>query len=77
MKVHQTMKNQLLIQEVTSQISRRFTPKIPDIKRVSFSPRSTCIKLTTHLRVSQAIATLLEKEYIERVGGGDTYAYVA
>jgi hypothetical protein len=40
MKVHKAMKNQLLIQEVTSQLSQRFTPKIPDIKKASFPPRS-------------------------------------
>lgn len=28
------MKNQQLIQEVISQISQRFTPRIPDIKKV-------------------------------------------
>jgi len=28
------MKNQALIQEVISQISQRFAPKIPDIKKV-------------------------------------------
>lgn len=35
MKARKTMKNQQLIQEVISQISQRFTPKIPDIKKVS------------------------------------------
>ncbi len=34
MKARKTMKNQQLIQEVISQISQRFTPKIPDIKKV-------------------------------------------
>jgi hypothetical protein len=39
MKARKTMKNQPLIQEVASQISQRFTPKIPDIKKVCcFSP---------------------------------------
>ena len=33
MKARKTMKNQPLIQEVISQISTRFTPKIPDIKK--------------------------------------------
>ncbi|KAI0317673.1 Cullin-domain-containing protein [Amylostereum chailletii] len=33
MKARKTMKNQGLIQEVISQISTRFTPKIPDIKK--------------------------------------------
>ncbi|PSR71940.1 hypothetical protein PHLCEN_2v12150 [Hermanssonia centrifuga] len=33
MKARKTMKNQQLIQEVISQISQRFTPKIPDIKK--------------------------------------------
>ncbi|KZT27401.1 Cullin-domain-containing protein [Neolentinus lepideus HHB14362 ss-1] len=33
MKARKTMKNQQLIQEVISQISNRFTPKIPDIKK--------------------------------------------
>ena len=34
MKARKTMKNQALIQEVIQQISQRFTPKIPDIKKV-------------------------------------------
>ena len=34
MKARKTMKNQPLIQEVISQISQRFAPKIPDIKKV-------------------------------------------
>ncbi|KAI0328850.1 Cullin-domain-containing protein [Cubamyces sp. BRFM 1775] len=33
MKARKTMKNQALIQEVITQISQRFTPKIPDIKK--------------------------------------------
>ncbi|KAF8550830.1 Cullin-domain-containing protein [Imleria badia] len=33
MKARKTMKNQPLIQEVISQISQRFAPKIPDIKK--------------------------------------------
>ncbi|KAG6824135.1 hypothetical protein H0H93_002528 [Arthromyces matolae] len=33
MKARKTMKNQSLIQEVISQISQRFAPKIPDIKK--------------------------------------------
>ncbi|KAL0567834.1 ubiquitin ligase (cullin) of SCF [Marasmius crinis-equi] len=33
MKARKTMKNQQLIQEVISQISHRFAPKIPDIKK--------------------------------------------
>ncbi len=34
MKARKSMKNQQLIQEVISQISTRFAPKIPDIKKV-------------------------------------------
>lgn len=34
MKARKTMKNQALIQEVISQTSQRFAPKIPDIKKV-------------------------------------------
>lgn len=34
MKARKTVKNQQLIQEVISQISTRFTPKLPDIKKV-------------------------------------------
>jgi hypothetical protein len=33
MKARKMMKNQALIQEVISQISQRFSPKIPDIKK--------------------------------------------
>jgi cullin 1 len=40
MKARKTMKNQALIQEVASQISQRFIPKIPDIKKVCFRLRS-------------------------------------
>lgn len=39
MKARKTMKNQPLIQEVISQISQRFTPKIPDIKKVRINTR--------------------------------------
>jgi cullin 1 len=49
MKARKTLKNQALIQEVISQISQRFTPKVLDIKN--------------------AIDTLLDKEYIERLDG--------
>jgi hypothetical protein len=34
MKARKTMKNNALIQEVISQISQRFAPKIQDIKKV-------------------------------------------
>ena len=34
MKARKRMKNQLLIQEVISQISQIFSPKIPDLKKV-------------------------------------------
>jgi cullin 1 len=40
MKARKTMKNQPLIQEVISQISQRFAPKIPDIKKVSITIHS-------------------------------------
>ncbi|KAH9926075.1 Cullin family-domain-containing protein [Amylocystis lapponica] len=64
MKARKTMKNQQLIQEVISQITQRFTPKIADINKVHF--------------LYAAIDHLLEKEYIERVEGTrDTFAYVA
>ena len=33
MKARKTMKNQQLIQEVISQVTQRFAPKIPDIKK--------------------------------------------
>ena len=39
MKARKTMKNQALIQEVIQQISQRFTPKIPDIKKVRYARR--------------------------------------
>ena len=45
MKARKTMKNQALIQEVISQISQRFTPKIPDIKKVGL--RSVLLALCT------------------------------
>ncbi|KAF8469422.1 hypothetical protein DFH94DRAFT_224026 [Russula ochroleuca] len=39
MKVRKTMKNQpLVVSEVISQISQRFTPKIPDIKKGCLLP---------------------------------------
>ena len=84
MKARKTMKNQALIQEVIQQISQRFTPKIPAIKKVR---RRHACSLSSHRfvltgrslpRVCQAIDHLLEKEYIERVEGTrDTFAYVA
>lgn len=41
MKARKTMKNQALVAEVISQISQRFSPKIPDIKKVSQCTLST------------------------------------
>lgn len=68
------MKNQALIQEVISQISQRFAPKIPDIKKVG----SFCFVIVIINSSLQAIETLLEKEYMERVEGSkDTFAYIA
>ena len=76
MKARKQMKNQALIQEVISQISQRFTPKLPDIKKVRIVVLwAACV--ADRIR-SQAIEHLLEKEYIERVDGTrDTFAYVA
>lgn len=34
MKARKTMKNQALVDETISQLSQRFTPKVPDIKKV-------------------------------------------
>jgi len=79
MKARKTMKNQPLIQEVISQISQRFAPKIPDIKKVAALLAligSECV--AQFPCIFQAIDTLLEKEYIERVEGTrDTFSYVA
>jgi len=36
MKARKTMKNQALIQEVITQLSPKFTPRIPDIKKVEY-----------------------------------------
>ena len=83
MKARKTMKNQALIQEVIQQISQRFTPKIPDIKKVRVALFLLLLMfggeyVTDVLVYSQAIDHLLEKEYIERVEGTrDTFAYVA
>lgn len=72
------MKNQPLIQEVISQISQRFTPKIPDIKKVRLDLSDLLILFPIYASFTQAIDTLLEKEYIERVDGSrDAFAYVA
>jgi cullin 1 len=68
------MKNQALIQEVISQISQRFTPRIPDIKKVC---RIIVAILIDSLSAFQSIDSLLEKDYIERVEGTrDTFSYV-
>ena len=67
MKARKTMKNQALIQEVIQQISQRFTPKIPDIKKVrrrhacSFSSHRFVLTGRSLPRVWQAIDHLLEK----------------
>lgn len=42
MKARKQMKNQALVQEVISQISQRFTPKLPDINKVRIVWLSTC-----------------------------------
>lgn len=44
MKARKTMKNQPLIQEVISQISQRFAPKIPDIKKVCLMLHGSCLR---------------------------------
>ena len=51
MKARKTMKNQALIQEVISQISQRFAPNIPDIKKVRIisSPSSYSLNLSWSL----------------------------
>lgn len=76
MKARKTMKNQALIQEVISQISQRFAPNIPDIKKVR--RYSLVLLIWANLLDFQGIETLLEKEYMERVDGSkDTFAYIA
>lgn len=75
MKARKTMKNQALIQEVITQLSPKFAPKIPDIKKVCIMMESHS---ASHHGYHQAIDTLMEKEYIERVQNTrDTFAYVA
>jgi cullin 1 len=77
MKARRTLKNQHLIQEVISQTSQRFAPRIPDIKKVGTLPLMKSSRLDMVFS-SQAIETLLEKEYIERVQDTrDTFSYVA
>lgn len=63
------MKNQQLIQEVIGQISQRFTPRVPDIKKVCSSRVLLFNSRGLTSLYNQAIDTLLEKEYIERVSG--------
>ncbi len=46
MKARKTLKNQALIQEVISQISQRFAPKIPDIKKASILSNEFVTELT-------------------------------
>lgn len=69
------MKNQPLIQEVISQISQRFAPKIPDIKKAI----DTLLEKEVFTFSENAGENLtLGPQYIERVDGTrDTFAYVA
>lgn len=69
------MKNQPLIQEVISQISQRFAPKIPDIKKAI----DTLLEKEVFTFSKNAGENLtLGLQYIERVDGTrDTFAYVA
>jgi cullin 1 len=75
MKARKTMKNQPLIQEVISQISQRFAPKIPDIKKAI----DTLLEKEVFAFSENAGENLtLGPQYIERVDGTrDTFAYVA
>jgi hypothetical protein len=69
MKDRRTMKTQPLIQEVISRLYQQSIPRIPDIKKVchpTFAAEG--IEFLTSCWI-QAIDTLLEKEYLERVDG--------
>jgi hypothetical protein len=61
------MKNQPLIQEVISQISQRFTPKIPDIKKVGRRHSIHCVPELTRVTGNRHVAG----EGIYRARGGD------
>ena len=59
MKARKTMKNQALIQEVIQQISQRFTPKIPDIKKVRLLSSLSTLPNTLTSSVSSLAFRLL------------------
>ena len=66
MKARKTLKHNLLLPEVITQLQARFQPSIPDIKKVRASYSR------------QAIDTLIEKDFLQRVEGEkDVYEYVA
>ena len=64
------MKNQQLIQEVIQQISQRFTPKIPDIKKVGTLMQTGCRRYDRELTCAITGDRPLVGEGVHRACGG-------
>lgn len=88
MKARKQLKHAQLIQEVVSQVSSRFQPKVPDIKKAIDQLLEVSIaawiigEIKKYLLLKCPFPPLsffvLQKEYIERVEGQkDLYQYLA
>lgn len=83
MKMRKVLSNRMLIVEVLSQLTPKFTPKVPHIKvkhfvNFFFDLTRLKTKLKFWFFLQKCIEKLIEKEYLERDKTEmDTYRYLA
>lgn len=79
MKMRKICKYQSLIAEVLSQLTSKFTPKVPQIKvKLNFYHHLIFLFTFYSCFVQKCIEKLIEKEYLERdTEDRDTYKYIS